>query len=140
MTLKRPAVILSGVAALAVVALASGGCGAGAFDMSEMHQQMQRQGEPASQTPVLSDAAEVTVEIRDYDFSPRDLTVSVGTEVMWINRDSVPHDATSDDAWGTGLLKESETATVSFDEPGSYEYICTVHPYMTGTLTVETAL
>lgn len=128
---------LIALAALALTALAAAGCNAGAFDMGEMHDRMHRPGDPAPQTPVVADATSVTVEIRDYDFSPRDLTVAAGTEVTWINRDSVPHDATSGDAWGTGLLRENESAAITFNELGSYDYICTVHPYMTGTLTVQ---
>lgn len=138
MALTSPTSAVFAVTALALLAFATSGCGM--FGMGEMHQQMHRQGDPAPQTPVLSDAADVTVEIRDYDFSPRDLTVSAGTTVTWTNRDAVPHDATSDDSWGTGLLTESESASISFDKPGSYDYICTVHPYMTGTVTVNEPL
>lgn len=137
MSTKRLTILLTALAAVGLLPLAATGCGVGAFEMDEMHQRMHGPGDRAPQTPVRSADEAVTVEIRNYDFFPRDLTVSVGTEVTWTNRDSVPHDATSGDAWGTGLLKENESASLSFSEPGSYDYICTVHPDMTGTLTVE---
>lgn len=140
MALTRPLAVTLTVAALALISLAASGCGDGMFSMGEMHQRMHRQGDLPAQTPVLSGASEVTVEIRDYDYSPRDLTVSLGTTVTWINSDSVPHDATSGDSWGTALLTENASASISFDEPGSYDYICSVHPYMTGTVTVEETL
>jgi plastocyanin len=135
--LRRWTFVAFVVAALAAVATFAAGCGA--FDMDEMHARMHRPGDLASQTPLLSEAEEVTVEIVEYDFSPRDLTIKVGTQVTWINRDNVPHDATANDAWGTGILKMDEGTSISLDEPGTYNYICTVHPYMTGTLTVKAA-
>jgi plastocyanin len=137
MSPKRLLVLLTALAAVGLLLIAAAGCGVGAFEMDEMHQRMHGPGDRAPQTPVRSADEAVTVEIRDYDFFPRDLTVGVGTEVTWANRDSVPHDATSGDEWGTGLLRENESASLSFSEPGSYDYICTVHPDMTGTLTVE---
>lgn len=138
--MKRWVVVAFTVAAVAAVSIVGSGCGAGAFDMDEMHPRMHGPGDLAPQTPVLSETEEVVVEIREYDFWPRDLTVRPGTQVTWINRDSVPHDATSADTWGTGLLNNDDSSSISFDEPGSYEYICTVHPDMTGKLTVEGAV
>ncbi len=60
-------------AALAGLALASA-CGVGMMG-SDMHGQMHGPGSQAPQTPVISDAAQVTVEIINFDFFPRDLTV-----------------------------------------------------------------
>jgi plastocyanin len=76
----------------------------------------------------------------DYDFSPRDLTVTAGTAITWTNRDGAIHDA-ADRAgtWGTGFLSQGESASVTFESPGTYEYECTVHPNMIGTLAVEAA-
>lgn len=125
-------------AALAALMLAASGCGHGAFGMGNHHDQMHGGGGGAPQTPVLSNESEVNVEIAGYDFSPRDLTVQGGTAVTWTNRDSVPHDATdADGSWGTGLLREDQRATITFDSPGVFEYYCTVHPNMKGTVTVE---
>jgi plastocyanin len=109
--------------------------------MGDRHDQMHGGGGGAPQTPVLSDASEVNVEIADFDFSPRELTVQAGAAVTWANRDSAPHDATDEaGAWGTGTLKQGESATIVFDSPGEYEYLCTIHPNMKATLTVEAAL
>jgi plastocyanin len=80
---------------------------------------------------------EVTVEIRDFDFQPRDLTVRPGARVTWVNRDGASHDATDeDDAWSTERLDRDESATLTFDDEGAHEYRCTIHPYMKGTLRV----
>ncbi len=78
-----------------------------------------------------SAASQVTVEIRDFDSK-------VGVTVTWVNRDSVPHDATDEAGdWGTGLMNQGDRATLTFDSPGVYRYLCTIHPNMTANLTVE---
>ena len=125
--------------ALAALAVLASGCGA--LAMGQHHQQMYGGGGGAPQTPVVSDASQVSVEIANYDFSPRDLTVSAGTAITWTNSDSAPHDATDQAGeWGTGFLSQGESATVAFESPGVYEYICTIHPNMRATLTVDAEL
>ncbi len=90
------------------------------------------------QTPVVSDASQITVEISDFDFSPRDLTVNSGTAITWVNRDVVPHDATDEAGdWGAGTLSWGQSSTLTFDSPGIYQYYCTIHPDMRATLNVK---
>lgn len=125
--------------ALTSIAVLATGCGA--FDMNDHQQLMHGRGSGAPQTPVLSTASEVSVEIAGFDFSPRGLTIAVGTAITWTNRDSAPHDATDQaGAWSTGFLSQGDSATVTFESPGVYEYECTIHPSMKGPLAVETAL
>ena len=83
-------------------------------------------------------AADTTVEIVDFAFTPSTTTIEVGDSVTWINRDSAPHDATGD-GWSTPLLLEGESASVTFDAAGTFAYICSVHPDMTGSVTVVAA-
>lgn len=129
------------VATVALTTLATLASGCGGMGMGGHQQQMHGGGGGAPQTPVLSVASQVSVEITDYDFSPRDLTIKTGTTITWTNRDSVPHDATDQASdWGTGFLSQGESASVTFESPGVYEYECTIHPNMTGTLNVETAV
>ena len=95
-------------------------------------------GSNASQTPVVADEAQVTIEIRNFDYFPQDLTVRAGTQVTWVNSDTVPHTATDEaEGWDTGTLNEGQSATLTFDTPGTYEYFCTIHPSMKATLTVR---
>lgn len=127
--------LLFSLVALTSLALASA-CGDGMMG-GGMHEQMHGPGSQAPQTPVTSGASRVTVEIVNFDFFPRDLTVQPGTTVTWTNGDSVPHDATdSAGGWGTGTLTQGESAESTFDSPGVYQYLCTIHPNMTATLTV----
>ena len=125
---------------LIAVLLAASGCGDGVFGMGDRHDQMHRGAGGAPQTPVLSEASQVSVEIAGYDFSPRELTVQAGVAITWTNRDGAPHDATAAaGAWATGTLRQGKSATIVFESPGEYEYLCTIHPDMKGALTVEKA-
>ena len=94
-------------------------------------------GSRSAQTPAVASASEITIEIRDFDFTPRDLTVKTGTKVTWINRDAAPHTATAKGEWDTGTLDQGHSATLTFDKPGTYDYFCVIHPSMKGTLTVR---
>jgi len=99
---------------------------------------MGRGSSGADQTPVVSSAGRVTVEIKDYEFFPAKLTVDAGTEVTWINRDDVPHNAVDDGgAFDTGRLDKGDSGSVTLDQPGTYPYKCTFHPDMTATVTVR---
>lgn len=99
---------------------------------------MHRGGEGSAQTPAVLDGDEVTIRIKDFDFSPLDATISVGTTVTWLNEDKAPHDATdNDDAWATDVLGEGDSGSVTFDTPGRYEYHCSIHPYMKGAISVR---
>lgn len=92
----------------------------------------------ADQTPVVLEADQVTVEMRDYQFFPAKLTVNAGTTVTWVNRDSAPHDAVaSEGAFNAGRLDQGESGSVLLDLPGVYEYLCTFHPDMKATITVR---
>jgi len=140
-TVTRMRAVVVMAAALIAVSLVASGCGDGVFGMGDHHDQMHGGAGGAPQTPVLSGASQVNVEIADYDFSPRELTVQTGVAITWTNRDSVPHDATDvAGAWATGTLRQGKSATIVFDWPGEYEYLCTIHPNMKGTLTVGRAL
>lgn len=92
------------------------------------------------QRPVARAAATQSVTIRDFAFSPRTVTVQAGDTVTWGNEDSVQHSATAEDGtFDTGLLGEGESGQHSFQEAGTYEYVCTPHPNMHGTVIVEAA-
>ena len=99
---------------------------------------MHRRGNAGPQTPVIASSTDVNVEIRDYDYLPRNLTIDAGSTVTWTNYDDAPHTATErGDEWDTDRLGKNESAFVRFDEPGKFGYYCTYHPYMQATLTVR---
>ena len=81
---------------------------------------------------------EGAMEIKNFAFGPKTLTVKKGTTVVWTNQDSVGHTATADDgSFDTGLLAKGESGSVTFDKVGTFSYHCTPHPYMKATIIVE---
>tara|TARA_B100000315_G_C14574219_1_gene587149 strand:+ start:517 stop:1131 length:615 start_codon:yes stop_codon:yes gene_type:complete len=77
------------------------------------------------------------VEISGFTFLPNVLEVQVGDTVKWTNNDSSPHTATAlDDSWDTGTLNQGESFMIQFGMEGSFDYDCTFHSSMTGTITV----
>jgi len=73
----------------------------------------------------------------DDRFRPRSLTVSRGTKVRWVNRGNHNHTTTSDnELWDSGLLSPGSSFARRFRTRGTFEYLCNVHPGMTGTITV----
>ncbi len=80
------------------------------------------------------------VEIVDFAYDPDPVTIEEGGKVIWINEDSAPHTATAEDgSFDTGTLEEGKLKSESFKEAGSYPYICSIHPDMTGTVEVVAA-
>lgn len=77
------------------------------------------------------------VEIADFAFDPDPVTVQAGGKVIWLNQDSAPHTATAEDgSFDTGTLEEGKLKSETFKRPGTYEYICEIHPGMHGTVAV----
>ncbi len=78
------------------------------------------------------------IRIADYTYGPLRTTVAAGTKVKFTNNGAQPHNATSPEGggWDTGLLTKGESATVTFNRPGTYTYTCTPHPSMIGQIIV----
>ncbi len=78
-------------------------------------------------------------------FVPKDIVVDAGTTVEWTNLDDERHTVTDGTptakSWGTvfdsGILKENKTFKFTFNEPGTYPYLCALHPWMLGKVTVR---
>jgi quinohemoprotein ethanol dehydrogenase len=74
----------------------------------------------------------------EYVFQPLRIKVKAGGSVTWTNDGKVPHDATAQDgSWSTGEVVPGKSATVKFDKPGTYTYVCKDHPWSYGQLIVE---
>jgi plastocyanin len=85
-------------------------------------------------------AADRDVTIVDFAYAPAKVMIRVGDSVTWTNRDPVEHSATATNgAWDTGLLGPDASGTVRFTQAGTYAYLCTPHPSMTGTVVVRAA-
>lgn len=86
-------------------------------------------------------STEVKVGILNYKFDPEVVTVPAGTTVTWINHDEVPHTVVSSDKRfaGSGGLDTDDHYSYVFTKPGTYEYFCTLHPFMKGKIVVTGA-
>jgi len=81
-------------------------------------------------------AAEVKID--NFSFTPQAITVPVGTTVTWTNRDDIPHTVVSiDGAFKAKAQDTDEKFSFTFSKPGTYSYFCSLHPKMTGKITVQ---
>jgi plastocyanin len=82
-------------------------------------------------------ADETSVQIVYRSFRPASLTVAAGTTVTWHNTALVPHTATAlDGAFDSGRIDGGASFSYTFTTPGTFEYMCTIHPTMKGTVVV----
>jgi plastocyanin len=78
------------------------------------------------------------VAVQAFVYDSAELTVPVGTTVVWTNNDPVPHTVTDvNQAWDSGLFDQGYTFEKTFDAPGVYEYYCIPHPMMIGKVIVS---
>jgi len=78
-----------------------------------------------------------TIVIKKFMFNPMDVTVPAGTDVTWENQDGEPHTVVSlSGDFRSQALDEKDNFSHRFDQPGTYKYICSIHPKMVGTITV----
>jgi nitrite reductase (NO-forming) len=73
-------------------------------------------------------------------YSPATITVVIGVNntVVWINNDNAPHTVTSTTgAFDSGNMNAGDTFTFTFTSPGMYQYFCSYHPWMKGTVVVK---
>ncbi len=77
------------------------------------------------------------VQIVNFAYTPANIQVKAGTTVTWTNQDTAPHSVTFKNGMkDSGILQQGQTFSYTFTTPGTYQYYCTVHPYMTATVTV----
>jgi plastocyanin len=124
--MRRILVALCAVLALALGLAACGGSSGG--------------GSTSASSPASSGASGggVTIKMQNIQFSPKDTTVKVGQKVTWTNDDNTDHNVTADSGADFKSKDFGNGATFSFtaDKAGTINYVCTIHPGMTGTLTV----
>jgi plastocyanin len=94
--------------------------------------------------PQMAHAATVAkegakVSIVNFAFTPPEIMIAPGESVTWTNDDGAPHGLEySDGAPGTDLLLPGASFSRRFDQSGTYDYSCSIHPYMTGRVVVRT--
>ena len=84
-----------------------------------------------------ADAPSATVTMEITGFTPPSLTVKRGTTVSFVNKDAYPHTATSAGNFDSKEIGAGKTWKYKAAKAGMFDYICTLHPNMKGTLVVQ---
>lgn len=93
---------------------------------------------PVATSTAVSAAPEATISIRDFSFAPVAMTIAPGTTVRWKNLDGEPHTVRSiDTSFRSDPLDQNDSFAFRFDKPGTYRYVCSIHPQMVGTIVVK---
>jgi plastocyanin len=79
------------------------------------------------------------VDIKSFTFNPDSITVKAGSKVTWTNSDPTRHSIKSQNGQFVGShdLSQGQTFTATFSTPGTYQYVCGIHNFMTGTIVVQ---
>jgi len=142
--MRRLLALLLALVALAVV---TAGCGGGDDDDGDGGNG--GGNAPAAEEPAAPTAEDggggsggtgpgTQVSMKDIKFNPGTVTIKTGGKVTWTNDDSVGHDVTADDfeSGSPGGIDGGSTYSHTFKKPGTYDYVCSVHPGMKGTVKV----
>lgn len=78
-----------------------------------------------------------TVKIYDFSYDPETITVNIGDRVTWVNEGSYPRSATYTGAFDSEVIAPGESATVTMEVAGTFEYFSLTHMAMTGTIVVN---
>lgn len=87
------------------------------------------------ETPTATDK----VSIANFAFSPAHITITKGTTVTWTNHDTTAHTIVETDGKSgpnSSTVNPGDSYTFTFSEAGTYQYHCSIHPQMTGSVTV----
>ena len=99
----------------------------------------QAQSSPASSVEVTARAAaDGSVAMNDFSFSPASVSIQAGDSVTWVNRGNTPHTATGD-GFDTGTVRPGRSETATFSRAGTFSYVCSLHSNMRGTVRVASA-
>ena len=83
-------------------------------------------------------AAPTAVDIAKFAFGPKDITVTPGTTVVWVNRDETPHQiADTGKTFVSTAMDTGDRFEYTFTTEGDFAYFCTLHPFMTGVVHVR---
>ena len=94
--------------------------------------QNQQQGAMGNSTPNAW-----SVSIEDFYFEPSEAAIQPGDTVTWTNEGNHPHTVTADDgSFDSGPLQPGESFSHTFQNPGVVPYYCSIHPFMTGSVSV----
>jgi plastocyanin len=92
----------------------------------------------AAVEPGTETANAIRIDVKNFTFAPTSTTVKAGATVIWLNSDQEPHTVVSvDGLFRSGAIDTGESFSFKFEKPGTYQYLCTIHPHMVGTVVVQ---
>jgi plastocyanin len=93
-------------------------------------------GTVAAQDAAKKDANEITID--NFTFTPKELTVAVGTTVKWVNHDDIPHTIVEKKTtFRSKALDTDDSFSFTFTSAGTFDYFCGLHPHMVGQVIVK---
>jgi plastocyanin len=93
-------------------------------------------GTLAAQDATKKDANEITID--NFTFTPKELTVAVGTTVKWVNHDDIPHTIVEKKTtFRSKALDTDDSYSFTFASAGEFDYFCGLHPHMVGKIIVK---
>lgn len=125
----------STVALASAAALLLGACGGGGDAKDDGAKDAEKR--PAGESTIWS--GEAPVRIVNFEFKPKMIRVKSGTKVTWKNEDTNIHDVKDTSPLATPIspeMSKGDTFSITYAQPGSYSYICGIHPYMIGSVEV----
>jgi len=120
-------------AVILVVVLAIGYFVLIAGRQSDQNQNKANQNQNPNQPEITQS---IPITIQNMSFTPGAITIPAGTTVVWTNRDTVAHTVSSE-TFSSPALNTGQTFEHKFDTKGIFTYICSIHPNMKGTVTVQ---
>jgi amicyanin len=136
---RRTSWRVAALAAASTVALAACGAAAAGTGSTPATPASTASSTPAAPSTGPTAAGRAEVGIINFTFTPAALTIKLGTTVVWTNKDAIAH--TVDFMTGninSKVLNRNDQFTYTFTTPGTYNYICSIHPFMHGSVTVTT--
>ena len=84
---------------------------------------------------VAAQDATNVITIDNFTFSPKELTVAVGTTIKWVNHDDIPHTVVEKQTtFRSKLLDTDDAYSYTFTSAGAFDYFCGLHPHMVGQI------
>ena len=138
------AIAVVGLAACAPAASKSAGYGAAGGPTGVSSSMPMPAGQTASAGPATSvpappavPAGAAEVGILNFKFMPATVTIKMGGTVDWTNHDDIGHTVSfAGQGINSKVLQRNDRFSHTFDTPGTYTYICSIHPFMHGTVVV----
>ena len=125
---------LISLAAVLVAVLITGGC--------SLYGNSQTSAPRATPAPTATQPAAApqdntnAINIKNFSFNPGAITIKKGSTITWANNDSAPHTIKSA-TFNSEILDKKQSFSFTFNQTGTFSYLCSIHPSMTGKIIVE---